>query len=203
MVPRPVQSLSNILHTYLPPPQPSHATPPPPPPPLCTTGTDCTECSINVRQKKLGWFKADRTGCSDYLSLIIRWGGGRGESELSGFHEDFHWWLLVTAGDCWWLFGLNFLYFLYFGVSQPPRAAPAHVQSVQSVQSHFLPGWKSSKLSGRPRQEWSTLIGPDLSRYCSLIGGTLTCWLQSLCLYAITTHIKASKMPLLDTKDLW
>ena len=28
------------------------------------------------------------------------------------------------------LFGLNFLYFLYFGVSQPPWAAWAHVESV-------------------------------------------------------------------------
>ena len=29
--------------------------------------------------------------------------------------------------------------------------------------------------------EWSTLIGPDLSRYSALIGGTLLCWRQGLC----------------------
>ena len=29
--------------------------------------------------------------------------------------------------------------------------------------------------------EWSTLIGPDQSRYCALIGDTLLCWRQSLC----------------------
>ena len=29
--------------------------------------------------------------------------------------------------------------------------------------------------------EWSTLIGPDPSRYSALIGGTLLCWCQGLC----------------------
>ena len=29
--------------------------------------------------------------------------------------------------------------------------------------------------------EWSSLIGPDPSRYCALIGGTLLCWRQVLC----------------------
>ena len=28
--------------------------------------------------------------------------------------------------------------------------------------------------------DWSTLIGPDPSRYCALIGGTLLCWRQGL-----------------------
>ena len=29
--------------------------------------------------------------------------------------------------------------------------------------------------------EWTTLIGPDPSRYCPLIGGTLICWCQGQC----------------------
>ena len=30
--------------------------------------------------------------------------------------------------------------------------------------------------------EWSALIGPDPSRYCALIGWTLLCWHQGLCM---------------------
>ena len=41
--------------------------------------------------------------------------------------------------------------------------------------------------------EWSTRIGPDPSRSCALIGGTLLSYVGAK-VYAITTHLKASKI---------
>ena len=56
----------------------------------------------------------------------------------------------------------------------------------------FLPSWinvspalalEVSRLvrCNPTKAEWSTLIGPDPSRYCALIGWTLLCWCQGLC----------------------
>ena len=47
--------------------------------------------------------------------------------------------------------------------------------------------WTLGQLACDIKVEWSTLIGPDPSRYSALIGGQV---------YAITTHLKPSKMPL-------
>ena len=55
-----------------------------------------------------------------------------------------------------------------------PVLGPGHYQLVMIRRFiHTITGSK-------PGQS-SSLIGPDTSRYCVLIGGTLLCWHQGLC----------------------
>ena len=54
------------------------------------------------------------------------------------------------------------------------------------VSAHFV-----VKLSA-VMSDWSTLIGPDPSRYCALIGGTLLFWCQGLC-HNNTPHLTLAR----------
>ena len=75
------------------------------------------------------------------------------------------------------------------------RETPEHTSSPVKV------GRNVQELFEGLGSEWSTLIGPDPSRYCALIGGNLLCWML---VNAITTHLKASNMHFMPfTELLW